>query len=427
MPTQRAPDKNVIHLIVRSGPDSGKMYFLKPKRDALIGRAIASDLRLTDGSASQKHCVVRSGGDVAFVQDLNSSNGTRINGERVVGEQMVDEDVVLEIGTSVVELSWVETESEVPLSAVESAGAPTLLEKTGDTARLQRYSGPGSTLGDAAGLVDFRNAQKAQGKMVGSFMLLEVIGVGGMGFVYRAKNFKSREDVALKLIPFDRFRTEELRKKFASEIRKGLQFDGAARILLVGEVDESLYVVSDFVKGRSLESLVETGRKFSPVEVVRFGKELSAVLQAAHEKGVVHGAITPSSVILTEDGKAALIDLGLGRRTDGEGKYVLTGDERLGLMSFRSPEQTREIPELNTSTDVYSLAATLYFLLTEHRPYSAETRLELARKIRWDDLAPVSKYRQDVSDSLVKTLTRALEKESDRRFKTAAEFGAALI
>lgn len=422
----RAPDKNVIHLIVRSGPDSGKMYFLKPKRDAVIGRAIAADLRLTDGSASQKHCVVRSGGDVAFVEDLKSSNGTRINGELVTGEQMVDEDVVLEIGTSVVELSWVETDSEVPLSSVESAGAPTLLEKTGDTARLPRYTGPGSTLGDAAGLVDFRNAQKQQGKMIGSFMLLEVIGVGGMGFVYRAKNFKSREDVALKLIPNDRFRTEELRKKFASDIKKSLQFEGAARILLVGEVESSLYVVSDFVRGRSLESLVETGRKFSPADVIRIGRELAKTLQAAHDKGVVHGALTPSSIILPDSGPAVLLDLGLGRRTDGEGKYVLAGDERLGLMSFRSPEQTREIPELNTSTDIYSLAATLYFLLTEHRPYHAESRLDLARKIRWDDLAPINKYRQDVPEPLTLALAKALEKEPEKRFKSAADFAAAL-
>lgn len=424
--SKRPPGKQCIHLIVRSGPDSGKMYFLQPKREAVIGRALVANLRLTDGSASQKHCVVRSGGDVAFIEDLKSSNGTRVNGETITAAELVDEDAVIEVGGSVIELTWVETESEVPIATVESAAAPTLLEKSSETTRLNKYSGPGSTLGDAAGLVDFRNAQKMQGKRIGSFMLLEVVGVGGMGFVYRAKNFKSREDVALKLIPLERFRTPELREKFRAEINKTVQVPGATRILLTGEEENYFYIVCDYVKGRSLESMVEAGRKFSPTDVARIGKELAATLSAAHQKGVVHGAVNPSSVLLSEDGPAVLLDLGLGRRTDCEGKNILVSDDRLGAMSFRSPEQTRETPALDARTDIYSLAATLYFLLTEHRPFTADSRVELARRIRWDDTKAPSSYRNDLPTSLAHAITRAMEKEPEKRFSTMAEFGEAL-
>jgi eukaryotic-like serine/threonine-protein kinase len=257
-------------------------------------------------------------------------------------------------------------------------------------------------------------------------MLLEVIGVGGMGFVYRAKNFKSREDVALKLIPKDRFRSDEARERFSSEIRRELQVPGAARILLVGETEKSLYIASDYVKGRNLESMVEAGHAFSPHEVARIGAEIAAVLQGAHDKGAIHGALTPSTIVISDSGAAMLTDLGLGRRTDSEGKGILTGDERLGAIGFRSPEQTREIPQLDARADIYGLAAALYFLLSGHRPFTADTRLDLIRRIRWDDFKPLAEYRKDLPESLLKALARAMEKEPEKRFATAADFAAAL-
>src|SRR3954466_13790353 len=120
-------EKQLVHLLVVSGPDKGKMFFIKPGKEALIGRAPGVDLRLTDGGASGKHCLVRSAGDVVFVEDLKSRNGTKVNGE-TISNRVLDEKGTLQIGNTPIELSWAATGREVPLSSVETNFAPTLLE-----------------------------------------------------------------------------------------------------------------------------------------------------------------------------------------------------------------------------------------------------------------------------------------------------------
>src|SRR5438045_1540068 len=100
------PGALIVQLTVQNGPDKGRMFFVKPKREALIGRIASADLKLSDPGVSQKHCLVRSAGDMVFVEDLSGPNGTFVDGERIVS-RVLDEGGRIEIGSSVVEVTWV--------------------------------------------------------------------------------------------------------------------------------------------------------------------------------------------------------------------------------------------------------------------------------------------------------------------------------
>jgi pSer/pThr/pTyr-binding forkhead associated (FHA) protein len=435
----------VVHLQVVSGPDQGKMFFLKTKQEALVGRHPAADLRLTDPGSSGRHCLIQSVGDMAVVEDLESRNGTRIAGEPVT-KRVLDETTRIEIGTSVIEVSWVATEREVPLGAVASAGAPTLVERSGQTTTLRRGEQEfGSTIVGMQQLKELRAAQARLGETLGEYMLVEVVGVGTMGFVYRAKQTKTRTELALKVMPRDSFRTEKLMERFLAGCRTDLAIAGAARILGTGLAEKDALVAMEFARGRNLQSLVDAGRTFPVNEAVTIAVAVCETLNAAHAAGVFHRDLKPANIVVQEEppaspadlgapapvageagvkGAPVLLDLGMGKKTDGEGKSLVRS-ERLEALSYCSPEVSREAA-VDARADVYSLAATLYGVLTHERPFKADSRVELVRKIRWESPAPVTDLRSDVPPKLAGVIARAMEKEPERRYADAAAFGGAL-
>lgn len=421
--------KQVVHLLVSAGPDKGQMFFLKPTQEALIGRVPGAELRLTDPGVSGRHCLIRSAGDMVFIEDLNSRNGTQVNGEPAT-TRVLDENGRLEVGSSVIELTWVATESELPLGAVASPAAPTLLEGSGraadtsgrgNTARL-----PDSTMAGMQQLQEFRQAQTLLGTTVCGHLLLEVIGVGPLGFVYRARNTQTREDAALKLIRRSAARAPQMLERFLGECRADLRIPGAARLLATGGDKDYCFLAMEYVRGRSWQTLLDSGTTFTPVEAVNIAVPLCETLHAAHALGVVHRELKPANIMVREDAPAILLDLGLGKKTDSEGRSIVAKDERLETLSYTSPELTRESHTVDGRADGYALAAVLFRALSGQRPFTAPTRIELVRKIRWDAAPLLNSLRADVPQALAAAIARALEKEAPLRYPHMLDFAAAL-
>jgi pSer/pThr/pTyr-binding forkhead associated (FHA) protein len=421
-------EKRVIHLQVISGPDEGRMFFLKMGKEALIGRAPTADLRLTDAGVSSRHCVVRSAGDMIFVEDLGSRNGIRINGE-AAAVRVLDSDGKIELGTSVVELKFAVTEAEVPLAAVVSPAAPTLLENTRSTQRLAtsavpRVSGPGSTMLDEGQMQEFRAAKGMLGQTIAGFLLLEPIGIGATGPVFRAKRVKDRTEVALKLIRRADARTPELLENFIKDTRTNLQIPGAANIFEIYTVDKYAYIAMELFRGRELQAIVADNMKSTPAEIVKMAEPLCAALAAAHAKGILHRDIRPSNILIQADSTPILLELGFARKRNTEGKSIFTiRDDPMSRVRYLSPEITRT-GTLDGRADMFSLAATFYFAITGSPPFQAKTPLELIRKIRWEDVAPLQG--ENVSESFSKAIGRALIKEPDQRYATIQDFAKAL-
>ncbi len=422
-------EKRVVHLEITAGPDKGRMFFLKMGKEAVIGRAGTADLRCTDPGVSSRHCVVRSAGDMIFVEDQNSRNGIRVNGEPAT-VRVLDSDGKIELGNTVVELKWVVTEAEVPLAAVDSPFAPTLIEgqkhdtSTSVRTTMTRISGPGSTMLEEAQMTDFRHAKEMLGQTLAGYLLLEPIGIGSTGPVFRAKRVKDRVEVALKLIRKGDAKTAELLAIFLKDTRTHLDVPGAANVVEVGEIEKYAFLAMDLYRGRELQAIVADNTKFTPAQIVKISDPLCATLAAAHAKGVLHRDIRPANILIQADSTPILLELGLARKRNNEGKSIFNiKDDPLSRVRYLSPEITRT-GMVDGRADMFSLAASFYFAVTGSAPFHAKTPMELLRKIRWEDVAPLEG--DGIPEAFSRVISRALIKEPEQRFANVTDFAKAL-
>jgi len=421
-----AGPERIVHLMVKDGPDKGKMFFLKSGKEATIGRGPACDLRLTDPGASSKHCLVRSAGDLVFVEDLNSRNGTVVNGERTT-QRVLDENGSIEVGTSKIELTWAVTESAVPLSSVQSIGAPTLME-TGSTGRVttrdtQRM--PPSTVLSDTQLKDFRAAREMLGRSVAGYLLLETLGVNDIGVVFRSKALKSKDAVVLTVTDKASFNTEEQLQAFLKETQTNLEIPNAIPILGTGIEGDTVFIATALVKGRDFDSLMDAGRKYSPQEIARLFAVLCDTLAAAHAKGIFHQELRPQTIIVDESEQPHLQFLGLGYSYDAEGKSIFSRKEDLKRMSYLAPELTLSKPP-TAQSEIFSLGTMMFHALTGQRAFDAKTRLELVRKIRWEDTPPLETLNKAVPQPLADAVAKAMAKEPAARFADMKAFAETL-
>ena len=425
-----AHEKQLVHLLVSSGPDKGKMFFLSGKKEALIGRFFAADLRLEDPAVSQKHCVVRSAGAFVFIEDLNSRNGTRVNNEPIAS-RILDEDGQIKIGSTVIQLTWVATEREAPLSAVHSVAAPTLIEGINSAAR--RSSGSvtsfhekvvDATITDAAQFQEYRAARSQLGKAVDGHLLLEAIGMGSMGVVFRAKNMKTREEIALELIAKNNFCSESLRLDFMKQVKLGLDIPNAVTVRTMGETADQIYLTTDLIRGRTIQSGVESGTKFAAGVAVETIVPVCKSLEAAHAAGIIHQDLKPGNILLIGENTPILLELGLDKKT-AEGKAILKRDQWEERLAYMPPEATRELV-LDERSNIYSLGAIMMFMFTGKPPFTAASALELSKAVRYQDIPALAKLRPDLPPALTAVVLRAMSREPAERYKNMPEFAAAL-
>jgi len=189
--------------------------------------------------------------------------------------------------------------------------------------------------------------------------------------------------------------------------------------------DSHAYVAMSFIRGRSLQGMIENEKKFELAEAAAIILSVCDTLKLAHEAGVIHRDIKPANILVLEDGKTALLDLGMGRKHDLEGRSILTRDDRLDSVAFTSPEITRQI-EPDGRADIYALAAVLFAILSGHRPFSAKSHIELIRKIRWENPPNLSEVKTEIPAGLSALVAQCMEKDAAARPADIAAFSKEL-
>ena len=427
-------ENQVVHLIVRSGPDTGRHFDLKPKKEALIGRATEAALRLTDPSVSYKHCLIRSAGHMVFIEDLKSRNGTIVNGE-ATASRALSEDGQIAIGSSVIEVTWNTPVKDAVLPKVaDSLGGTLLMKRASGTTMMLRSGTPeGGTLMLGAGLsADLRSGapssntlQLRAGKVVGDSLLLEIIGSGSLGVLYRGKGVKSRADVAVKVFPSAHARSPELLQGFLSETKIGLKIPNAVQTLSCGVVAENVYISMELVRGRSLRAIVDGGKKYTPAEAVEVFLPICEALHAAHVQNILHRDIKPVNLMINDAHVPVLLDLGFGKKTDSAGISIFKDDNPLDRLEYMSPELAKE-EAYDKRADIYALAGTFFFALIGQAPFTAATDTKLIAEKCTEDAPLLSDLRKDVSAALASVIAKGLAKDSVSRFNDMQEFASAL-
>jgi hypothetical protein len=262
---------------------------------------------------------------------------------------------------------------------------------------------------------------------VGSYRIIRPIGAGGMGTVYEAEDESTGRRVALKLLSsqFALSRSSVERFRQEGRLASAIAHPRCVFVLAADEEAGRPYIVMELMSGSTLQDLVRKEGPLPPEQAIAKILDVIEGLQEAHRLGVIHRDVKPSNCFLQSDGRVKVGDFGLAKSLVSATHLIKTGTF-LGTVLFASPEQIRHDP-LDEQTDVYSVAATLYYLLIGQAPFqSADAAATLARIV--SDAAPAMRsLRPEISAALDKVVLRGLERERARRWRSLDTFREALV
>jgi serine/threonine protein kinase len=274
--------------------------------------------------------------------------------------------------------------------------------------------------------------------IAGQFRVLEKIGSGGMGAVYKAEQPEMRRFVAIKILHSRYLSRQDLVTRFKREARamSHLSHPNTARVFLYGQLDDgSCYFVMEYLAGRNLAQTVRREGPMEPMRAINIMMQACGALEEAHRNGIVHRDLKPENIFLTTQGGIEdfpkVLDFGLAKVSERQmrpGSLILTQDGMVfGTPEFMSPEQARG-ETLDGRSDIYSLGVILYELLTGKLPFDAKQPMEYIQKHIKEKPMTLAERAPDRAfpPGLEAVLMRAIAKKPEERFASAAEFAGAL-
>lgn len=258
---------------------------------------------------------------------------------------------------------------------------------------------------------------------VEGYELIEELGRGGMGVVYKARDTRLDREVALKMILGGQFASEEQILRFRHEAESVAQLDhpGIVPIYEIGESKGNHFFAMKFIEGGALDEAQQLF-KSNPRKAVELVIEIAGAVHHAHQRGILHRDIKPANILLDLDGHPHVTDLGLAKQIDDQEGMTKTGSV-MGSPGFMSPEQARGQSDLTTAVDIYSLGAILYWLISGRAPIEGDTHLEIILKTISDEPASLLEHAKDADRGLNLICQKALSKSPEGRYLSAADFG----
>jgi serine/threonine protein kinase/tetratricopeptide (TPR) repeat protein len=263
------------------------------------------------------------------------------------------------------------------------------------------------------------------GETISHYKILSKLGEGGMGVVYKAHDEKLHRHVALKFLPREMSADPDVQKRFIQEARASSALDhpNISTVYEINETDEGgLFIVMPCYEGESLHERLARG----PLEVneaLRIAAEVARGLARAHDSGVIHRDIKPGNIMLVSDGPAKIMDFGLAMIS---GASRLTQDgTMLGTAAYMSPEQAQG-GGIDNRTDVWSLGAVLYEMLSGKAPFEADHQLAVMYSIMNEEPEPLSSVDTGIPFEVEQLVSKAMEKDAGKRFQTAREMADSL-
>ncbi len=287
------------------------------------------------------------------------------------------------------------------------------------------------------------DAASLTGKTISHYSVLEKLGGGGMGVVYKAKDTRLGRNVALKFLPDDISQDPQTIERFRREARaaSSLNHPNICTIYDAGEFDGRPFIAMELLEGQTLRNRI-SGTPIAVLELLEIATQIVDGLHAAHTKGVVHRDIKPANIFLVDKGQAKILDFGLAKmgrqeqqiaalaetsfRTQVAQSALLTSPgSSIGTVAYMSPEQARG-EELDARSDLFSLGVVLYEMCTGLIPFGGATAALIFDGILRSEAAPATTINPKLPAAIENILAKALEKDTDLRYQTAAEFRADL-
>jgi predicted Ser/Thr protein kinase len=276
------------------------------------------------------------------------------------------------------------------------------------------------------------------GQTIKHYHVEELLGKGGMGVVYKARDTRLGRPIALKVLPPEFTRDEERKGRFKQEALAAARVvhPAIAQVYDVDEAPEGVFIAMELVEGKTVKALIQ-GRELDLLGALEIAQQVAGGLQKAHEQGIVHRDIKPENIMVTPDGHAKVLDFGLAKLLEPAAPEAPAGISHmetlaktqagfvLGTLRYMSPEQARG-QAVDHRSDIFSMGIVLYEMVTGQLPFTGTTALDTLHAIAFEETRPVTALRPNLPPSLQRVVTRCLRKKAQDRYSDARELVADL-
>ncbi len=412
--------------VLEKGPWEGKEVLLRPGAGITLGSDPSCTLSFPGAAGVEgTHCVIRALKQGGFgVKDLGSQEGTFLNAKRVKVARLYPGDI-LRIGS--VTLEVLEDEED---ARGKKEAAPEISATPDEKPAPPPPSSPPPPKKTSKGKLPPRKRDLERvGTEIGGYKVLEFLGRGGMGTVYRALQVSLQREVALKLLRRERTKDPAFVEDFVREARAAARFNhpNVVHVYDVGSEGEVYFYSMELMDRGSLEEELAERGKLPWEEALRVIRDAARGLRYAEEMGVVHRDIKPDNLMRNSQGMTKIADLGLAAAA-GETSEAGEGEERkkiFGTPHFISPEQARG-EAVDGRSDIYSLGCTFYRLVTGKTPFQGETVREILKKHFTEEAEPASQVEPTVPEAVSRVIQKMMAKDPAQRYQSAQELLADL-
>jgi serine/threonine protein kinase len=391
-----------LQLVVVSGPDKGQRFPLQEGTGQILGRHQDAAYKLTDPRMSRQHCEVHCEGDQVKLLDRGSTGGTFVNGQKISERSLKPGDII-KIG-----------ESELRLEVGDIAGASTL-----------------TSLGPRADEDARATEQLAElrGRTLAHYQISDALGKGTSAMVFRATDTNDGKTVALKVMHPSFSQDEEEMQRFVRAMKTmlPLQHPHLVRLYGAGKSGPYCWMAMELVEGENMTQVIQRIGVAGMLDwkyAYRVAVHIGRALEYAHGQNIIHRNITPANILLEKETKMVKLgDLMLARALEGTlARQITKPGELLGDVNYLSPERTRS---QNTATDgrsdLFSLGAAVYALLTGKPPFAGTNVVETISKIRTSDPEKPTKFQLSIPGLFEGVVLKLLAKAPEQRYQTATE------
>lgn len=376
----------------RDLPESGKFA---------IGRRSNCDLVIRMDSVSREHCRIEVHDGAYWLYDNGSSNGTLLNGLRIEKAKLVHGDVI--------------TLDRVTLEYIEDADSEATREMIREFV-VQKRPDNDSTYTAENSLI---------GKRLKHYKILSVIGEGGMALVYKARDERNSDIVALKVLKRGESVDQENLQRFLKEFKTGskLNHPNIMQVFEIGEVEGEYFIAMEYISGSSLQEILDEKGRLSPEATLKIGIQVAKALEFAWSQRIIHRDIKPENILISREGGVKLTDLGLAKELK---RYVSinitkTG-EGIGTLHYMSPEQVENTRDVDQRADVYSLGATLYECFCGQPPFDEVGVWKFVEAINEKPPPNLNERAANLHPDIWPVIEKSLSKRPDDRQQSPKEF-----
>src|SRR5208283_2639668 len=268
------------------------------------------------------------------------------------------------------------------------------------------------------------------GARFGPYEILALLGVGGMGEVYQARDTRLNRLVALKFLPPDKVADPDRRRRFINEAQATSALNHPNIIIIhdIAETEGAAFIVMEFVRGRTLDDLIAGGALPLP-DATRYAAEMAGALAAAHTAGIIHRDLKPANIMITGEGRVKVLDFGLAKLMDSS-PMAPAGDDTatmqtaigaiVGTAAYMSPEQA-EGRQLDARSDIFSFGLVFYEMLSGQRAFEGDSWISIISAILRDEPKPLHELRVEIPAWLEQTVSRCLRKDPIERFQSMSD------